>query len=99
MARSRSAILLLLGAALAALASLPSRAAPLADDALLKICLDEFASREPEGEDHGAPKIARQEIKRGDKQDEVTLDLSYAEGRPVHGRCIIRDGKVFDFRQ
>jgi len=95
MARS----ILMLPLLLLTTAATPARAAPLSDAALLKLCLDEVGSRQPEGEDHGAPKIARQEIKRGEKQDEVTLDLSYAEGRPVHGRCIIRDGKVFDFRQ
>jgi hypothetical protein len=83
---------------LAALAAGPAAAEPLSDDALVKLCLDEIASRQPEGQDHGAPKIGRQDIKRSDKQDEVTLDLSYAEGRPVHGRCIIRNGKLFDYR-
>ncbi len=72
---------------------------PLSDQALIKLCLDEIASRQPQGENPGEPHIARSAITRGDKQDEVALDLAYAEGRPLSARCIIRNGKVFDYHQ
>ena len=95
----RSAALALPIALLLVAATQTARAAdpPLSDDALVKLCIDEIASRQPQGQDHGTPNVARKDIKRSDRQDEVTLDLSYAEGRPVHGRCIIRNGKIFDF--
>jgi hypothetical protein len=87
--------------AMALLAAAPARAAdpPLPDQALIKLCLDEIASRQSQGETPSEPHIARSKITRGEKQDEVALDLAYAEGRPLSARCIIRGGKIFDYHQ
>jgi hypothetical protein len=102
-ARNQAIRITLICAALAitVLASAPAHAAgpPLSDDALVKLCLDEILSRQPEGETPGPPHIARKQITRSEKQDEVALDLALAEGRPLSARCIVRDGKIFDYHQ
>lgn len=73
-------------------------AEPPSDEALIELCIAEIESREGPDASQGTPTVASADVAREELQQVVHVQLSYSEGRVVGGRCIIRDGQVFDFK-
>jgi hypothetical protein len=63
--------------------------------ALVKACQSELEPRLFSG-GHGEAFIAAQQVTHQGERVVVHLDLASGEGRRVSGRCIFRDGKLFD---
>ncbi|MBV9653075.1 MAG: hypothetical protein JOZ42_00790 [Acetobacteraceae bacterium] len=79
-------------------AALPIAAAvaqPAPDEKLVALCMEELKSRQSAGEN---AELVSSGVERGEKQQIVSLQVTEAEGRPVTARCVIRNGKVFDFK-
>jgi hypothetical protein len=89
-----AAILLILACAI----EVPPAAAQPSDDELIKLCVAEVLSQEGQDTSGGAPKIVSSEVTRAPNQEVVQVQLTLAEGRLLGGRCVIRNGKIFDFR-
>ncbi|HTW28545.1 MAG TPA: hypothetical protein VME92_15570 [Acetobacteraceae bacterium] len=75
-----------------------ARAAEPSDAALVALCLAELKSRQPPDEVQSNTRITTAHIERSARQQVVDIQGTEAEGRPVGGRCIVRNGRVFDFR-
>lgn len=90
-ARLRMCCLVLLSVA-------PAYAADLSDDQLIALCQGELKSRQPPGEVQSNTELVGSHVDRSEKQAVVDIQVTEAEGRRVTGRCIVRNGKVFDFK-
>ena len=73
-------------------------AAQPADAVLIQLCQDELKSRQPAGEVQSNTELVGSHIEQNDSRAIVDIQVTEAEGRRVTGRCIIRNGKVFDFK-
>lgn len=80
------------------LATQAAIAAELSDTDLVRLCADEIKSRQPPGEVQENSEVVASHVERAERQQVVDVQVTEAEGRPVAGRCIIRNGKIFDFK-
>lgn len=75
-----------------------ARAADVADPDLVKLCVDELKSRQSPSEVQENTEVVFSHVERTDLQQVVDVQVTEAEGRRVAGRCIVRNGKVFDYK-
>ncbi len=75
-----------------------ARAAEVSDPDLVKLCVDELKSRQPPSEVQENTEVVFSHVERTDLQQVVDVQVTEAEGRRVAGRCIVRSGKVFDYK-
>jgi hypothetical protein len=75
-----------------------ARAAEMSDSDLVKRCVEELKSRQPSNEVQENTELVASHIERTERQQVVDVQVTEAEGRRVAGRCIIRNGKVFDYK-
>jgi hypothetical protein len=74
-------------------------AAEQGDKQLIDLCVNELKARQPPEEVQGNTQLVDSSVQRLERQIEVRVQVTEAEGRSLTGRCIIRNGKVFDFRE
>lgn len=82
----------------AGLTAAPYAAEASTDEELIKLCIAETLAREGQDTSGGSPKIVGSAVSGTTQQQIVSVQLALAEGRLLNGRCIIRNGKVFDFK-
>lgn len=82
---------------LASVAS-PVQAAEMTDPELITLCQEELKSRQPEAEVQSNTELVASHVERLERQIVVDIQVTEAEGRRVTGKCIVRNGKVFDFK-
>lgn len=75
-----------------------ARAADMTDGELIKMCQEELKSRQPEAEVQSNTELVSSHVDRLERQIVVDIQVTEAEGRRVTGKCIVRNGKVFDFK-
>ena len=87
-------------AIMACLLILPNlaRGADMSDPDLVKLCVEELKSRQPGNEVQQNAEVVASHVERSERQQVVDVQVTEAEGRPVAGRCIVRNGKVFDYK-
>lgn len=68
------------------------------DEELIQLCIAEIESREGPDASQGTPSVVSSDVTRTEQQQVVHVQLSYSEGRLIGGRCVIRDGEVYDFK-
>jgi hypothetical protein len=68
------------------------------DGELIKLCIAETLSRDGQDNSGGSPKLVSSNVTRAPEQQIVNVQVSVAEGRLLSGRCVVRDGKIFDFK-
>ncbi len=78
--------------------ALPARAADMTDGELITLCQEELKARQPEAEVQSNTELVSSHVERSDRQIVVDIQVTEAEGRRVTGKCIVRNGKVFDFK-
>jgi hypothetical protein len=86
--------------AIAACLLLPSlvRAADVSDPDLVNLCVEELKSRQPANEVQENTEVVASHVERTEREQVVDVQVTEAEGRRVAGRCIVRNGKVFDYK-
>ena len=75
-----------------------AHAADMTDGELVAMCQEELKSRQPEAEVQSNTELVSSHVDRLERQIVVDIQVTEAEGRRVTGRCIVRNGKVFDFK-
>ena len=80
------------------LAAHVAHAADTSDAGLVALCQEELKSRQPAAEVQANTELVSSHVERTEKQAVVDIQVTEAEGRRVTGRCIVRNGKVFDFK-
>jgi len=73
-------------------------AAAITDEELVKLCIAETLFRDGEDQSGGSTQLVSSNVTRSPEQQIVTVEVSIAEGRVLSGRCIVRNDKIFDFR-
>ena len=87
-----------LGCCLLVAAAPPARAADMTDAELITMCQEELKSRQPPAEVQSNTELVSSHVDRLERQIVVDIQVTEAEGRRVTGKCIVRNGKVFDFK-
>lgn len=77
---------------------MPVAAADMTDGDLIAMCQEELKSRQPAAEVQSNTELVGSHVERLERQTVVDIQVTEAEGRRVTGKCIVRNGKVFDFK-
>jgi hypothetical protein len=80
------------------LAGIARAAAPTGEEAMVQRCRGELEDRLFGSSAHGETFVTAKAVEHQGDTVIVKLNLASGEGRTIAGRCVFRDGKLFDVK-